>query len=455
VLRALLETPANHAIEPVSLGDRLVWLAPHRWAGAPVDPQLTVQWFVHEARFIGALVLDALVPAARLELSGEFDAAREALVIGMPQPHDQVILQADLTALAMGALDPSLAGRLGRLAEVESRGSATVYRFSPARLGRAIASGAAPSEILTFLQEHSPNEVPQTLRVLIEDVGRRYGRARVGPATSYLRCDDEALLTELVRHRRLAKLGLRAIAPTVAVSSASTEALLTGLRAAGYLPAEEDTDGQLVVARPLKQHRVPLGHLLAGPTWTPPDRDQVTAKTGPRGGEQQQPVGVRADAMIASLRAAPSGAQPPKSTDLASHQQRQRVDDDWAEEFARDFSPVHDGSMFPHVEHPYGDRLPDDIGPGPFDDGPAPSTASPRSFPGMVALARREGRAVTVIVQDLDDMLVEIVGRPVSISRDLLVLYCAECREMHDIPFDEILGIEVGGLIHDDGEMGR
>ena len=46
----------------------------------------------------------------------------------LPRPVDHVLLQADLTAVAPGPLETEVARRLHLLADVESRGGATVYR---------------------------------------------------------------------------------------------------------------------------------------------------------------------------------------------------------------------------------------------------------------------------------------------------------------------------------------
>jgi predicted DNA-binding transcriptional regulator YafY len=73
---------------------------------------------------------------------------------------------------------------------------------------------------------------------------------RAGHATSYLRCDDEALLSEVMASRRTAALMLRRLAPTVVVSTSELDEVLSVLRAAGYAPAAEAPDGALLVAGP-------------------------------------------------------------------------------------------------------------------------------------------------------------------------------------------------------------
>ena len=59
-------------------------------------------------------------------------ARRRAARRCCPTPVDHVLLQADLTAVAPGPLEPGLAAELELVADVESAGGATVYRFTEA-----------------------------------------------------------------------------------------------------------------------------------------------------------------------------------------------------------------------------------------------------------------------------------------------------------------------------------
>ena len=72
--------------------------------------------------------------------------------------------------------------------------------------------------------------MPQSLTYLVDDVSRRHGLLRAGGASSYLRCDDEALLGEVVATRAVAALGVRRLAPTVLVCQAPVTRLLEVLR---------------------------------------------------------------------------------------------------------------------------------------------------------------------------------------------------------------------------------
>ncbi|MEV5698221.1 helicase-associated domain-containing protein [Streptomyces anthocyanicus] len=173
-----------------------------------------------------------------------------------PEPLDHVLLQADLTAVAPGPLERGLADVLGVLADVESKGGATVYRFTPGSVRRALDAGQSAADLHAFLARHSRTPVPQPLTYLIDDVARRHGRLRVGAASAYVRCDDDATLDEILADKRAAGLGLRRLAPTVLAAQADPAALLDGLRAIGFAPAAESAAGDVLIAR-ADSHRTP------------------------------------------------------------------------------------------------------------------------------------------------------------------------------------------------------
>ncbi|MER5715137.1 helicase C-terminal domain-containing protein [Streptomyces sp. NPDC002132] len=201
-------------------------------------------------------VLDKAVASAAADAEAAAADAARLLAPLLPEPLDHVLLQADLTAVAPGPLHRPLADTLGMLADVESKGGATVYRFTPASVRRALDSGQTASDLHAFLTAHSRTPVPQPLAYLIDDVARRHGHLRVGAASAYVRCDDDALLNEILADKRAAALRLRRLAPTVIAAQADPATLLEGLRAMGYAPAAESAEGDVVITRALA-HRTP------------------------------------------------------------------------------------------------------------------------------------------------------------------------------------------------------
>ena len=229
---------------PASLVARLAWLRPRR----PRSRGDQVAWALREATTLGLVALGGMPAYARALLAGDDPAPLLAPLL--PEPVDHVLLQADLTAVAPGPLEPDLARRLQLAAEVESRGGATVYRFTAQSVRRALDVGWTAAELHAFVAGVSRTPVPQPLTYLIDDTARTYGTVRVGHAEAFLRADDEAALSELLAHPHAASLGLRRIAPTVVISTTPLDVLLPRLREMGAAPAVEAPDGSLHVARP-------------------------------------------------------------------------------------------------------------------------------------------------------------------------------------------------------------
>ncbi|MEU7135521.1 helicase C-terminal domain-containing protein [Streptomyces sp. NPDC046261] len=254
VLALLAELPEGASVSADTLLARLQWERPPRTATDDLRSRLAL-WTLAEAEQLGVTSRGALSGHGRALLLDP-PAAGGVLAPLLPQPLDHILLQADLTAVAPGPLRRPLAQTLSVLADIESKGGATVYRFTPESVRRALDAGRTAADLRAFLTEHSRTPVPQPLAYLIDDVARRHGRLRVGAASSYLRCDDEAVLAEILADRRSAPLRLRRLAATVLAAQVAPDTLLEGLRAMGYAPAAESAEGDVVVTR-ADVHRTP------------------------------------------------------------------------------------------------------------------------------------------------------------------------------------------------------
>jgi hypothetical protein len=322
-LAELARLPAGATTPVADVLARLAWRAPRRTG---VLHEVFVRATLAEAAVIGATGRGALTSYGRAILDGHADTATARLAAGLPEPVDQVLIQADLTAVAPGPLRRELAAELGLAAEVESTGAATVFRFTEASVRRALDAGRSAAEVHEFLERISRTPVPQPLTYLVHDVARRHGRIRVGTAASYLRCDDTAVVTELLAHRGTARLGLRRLAPTVVAAEASPESLLGKLRELGYAPMTESANGAVVVTRPHVRRtgqRLPPRPVSAGPVAAP--GLALAAVRALRAGDRAAAVGRRA--AEASAAAAASGAPDPigRGTSLTSTLERLRT----------------------------------------------------------------------------------------------------------------------------------
>ncbi|MEV4971250.1 helicase C-terminal domain-containing protein [Streptomyces scopuliridis] len=280
ILDLLATLPEGTAPDPESLLARLRWERPLRGAsGTGRHDDLRARlaaWTLNEAEMLGVTGRGALASHARALLGPSEDATRtpgdgagapaelaaaglraaRALAPLLPEPLDHVLLQADLTAVAPGPLLRPLAELLAIAADVESKGGATVYRFTPGSVRRALDAGQSASDLHDFLRNHSRTPVPQPLAYLIDDVARKHGHLRVGAASAYVRCDDEAVLDEILADKRSQGLRLRRLAPTVLAAHADAVTLLDGLRVMGFAPAAESAEGDVMITR-AHAHRTP------------------------------------------------------------------------------------------------------------------------------------------------------------------------------------------------------
>lgn len=286
ILDLLADAKPGTAIAAADLLTLLRWRRPRRHGQMPLH---LVEHFLTEAAAMGVVGRGALSTPGRALLTPQTDAApAEAMAVSMPAPIDHVLLQADLTMIAPGPLTPELQARVDQVAEVESAGAATVYRITEQSLRGALDAGNSPTELHELFAQASRTPVPQGLSYLIDDVARRHGQLRVGYANAFLRCEDPAMLTEVLA--RLPGLELRRLAPTVAISSMELAPLLTGLREAGLAAVGEDETGSIVDLRPTgsrvpppRQAR-PVVHRPPSPTATAEQLADVVA--GLRAGDQ-------------------------------------------------------------------------------------------------------------------------------------------------------------------------
>jgi hypothetical protein len=284
VLDQLAAATVGLAPDRASVGAALSWHRPRR---VPARLDSVVTAVLGEAEWLGVTGRGAISTAGRALLEGRADAElAAAMQPHLPEPIEHVLLQADLTAIAPGPLAGGLATFMRLVADVESRGGATVYRVNHDSVRRCLDAGWSVDQVLGALTDASHTPVPQPLDYLIRDVARRHGQARVGAMRAYIRCDDEATLGAMVADRELSPLQLRSIAPTILVSPVAAETVLDFLRENGFAPAAETPDGGIIVPT-AGQHRTPLQRRPTPVTAQAVDDELVTTMVGAlRAGEE-------------------------------------------------------------------------------------------------------------------------------------------------------------------------
>jgi Helicase conserved C-terminal domain len=259
ILTALATTDGRVMPEPVR--ERVRFDRPTAWFDA--DPSLLLE-LLEETDELGLTSIGWLGPLGRALVANGVDAAATLLSAHAPAAAETFVISGDLTALVSGELAPAVAAELALLADLESDGTAQLYRFTETSVRRGLDAGRSVEDVLAYLATHAARGVPQPLDYLVRDLGRRHGRVRVGALGSFCRSDDETLLKEMLHDRRLVALRLRELVPGMLGSDASPAELVDRLRATGYLPVHEGPDGAVVPTRPVAT-RSP-----AAPRWAPP-----------------------------------------------------------------------------------------------------------------------------------------------------------------------------------------
>jgi hypothetical protein len=206
---------------------------------------------VEEANQLGLVATDRLTALGE-HLAAVVDGADAAEELArraadmLPAIGGLLVLQSDLTAVASGQLSAAASRLLAASAVPESRETATIWRFTPESVRGALDAGWSADELRAELAAVSDRPVPQPLDYLISDVARRHGSVRVRGVRSCV-TGPEAEIGEILHTRSLRRLQLSRLAPTVLASSLEVDDLLPKLRAAGFAPMPEGTDGVVIV----------------------------------------------------------------------------------------------------------------------------------------------------------------------------------------------------------------
>jgi hypothetical protein len=237
----LLEEIPHAAPKFESIYKVALWHRPSkRYGGLQAD---YISWTLREAEWLGITGQGALSKYGHELLSG---GELESIDADMPKTVDHILIQSDHTAIAPGPLEHEVSQILAIIADVESRGGATVYRFSEATIRRGLDHGKTGDEIKNFLTKASKTPVPQPLEYLIADVAKKHGKLRVGSTSSFIRSEDPAIITQIMNDKRLEVLSLRQISTDVIICNMDSADSISLLRSCGYLPAGEDSRGTLL-----------------------------------------------------------------------------------------------------------------------------------------------------------------------------------------------------------------
>lgn len=295
LLGAASGLPEGHGVRHTpDLGPLLEWHQP--LADQLPQDDTAFATLIREAELLGVLARGCISPLGAALHADDPQALLEAATTLLPRASTSALIGADLTAVATGVPSTQLSTMLNTLADRETSGTASIWRFTPASIRRALDAGHTAETIRADLTAIAAAPLPQPVTYLISDTARTHGRIRLATAATVLHSNEPALLTEIAAHRSLIPLGLRKIAPTVLVSSTPLSKTLAALRAAGYAPVAENDDGTTRVERFAPQRAQPAStrHRL-------PASRRPSSATSPT---------AELDALASRLLTAPAAPQP-------------------------------------------------------------------------------------------------------------------------------------------------
>jgi hypothetical protein len=238
---SLLRENRDGAITPDSMVAIASWTRPSKRIGG-IHP-FHILFTLRESEWLG-VTGQGVISDYGLALLDQ--SSLEQIDTDLPEDVDHILIQSDNTAIAPGPLAQEVAQEMALLADVESRGGATVFRFTDATIRRALDHGKTGDEITRFLKATSKTPMPQPLEYLIADVAKKHGKLRVGSTTSFIRCEDQSVIVAILSDKKLDGMGFRKIASEVLISDLEVDDAVNVLRNAGYLPAVEDSKGILL-----------------------------------------------------------------------------------------------------------------------------------------------------------------------------------------------------------------
>jgi hypothetical protein len=212
VLGLLTQTDVGEVVSVESMIAAAAYRFPRR-AGAARDA--VIRATLAETEGLGVTVRGVLTSFGR----NWIDHRDNGLAAAMPACVDRVIPQADMTITCPGPLPMSMRLGLGRFADVESRGHATVFRMSASSVRRGVERGMRTRDIRDWLAAHSATPVPSAMTYLIDDAER----ASIESTPQQVRTWDESPVTVTRRNQE------RLIAAVIAGLRGGTRETTTGV----------------------------------------------------------------------------------------------------------------------------------------------------------------------------------------------------------------------------------
>ena len=200
------------------------------------------------AEHIGLSSADQLTSWFKELLSGNLKKATELLKKNLPATQNRIIIQADLTIIAVGPLPTAKELELRRFVETERIGVASTYRINTLSITFGLETGMSETQIRKLLTELSGSSLPQPVDYLIREASSRFGRLvlREIPNGTLIQSEDPILLTQILNDSSLKTLSISKVSESTLESRFDLDIVYYLLREGKYAAIRKDSQDQVV-----------------------------------------------------------------------------------------------------------------------------------------------------------------------------------------------------------------
>lgn len=202
----------------------------------------------HLAEMIGLTDSDQSTSWFKPLLEGKVESATKLLALNLPKTQNRIIVQADLTIIAVGPLPTDKELELRRFVETERIGVASTYLISNLSVTYGLESGLLEQDIRALLTELAGTALPQPVDYLIREAANRFGRLvlREIPNGTLIQSKDQILLTQILNDSSLNSVSISYNSENTLESRFESDIVYYLLRESKYAAIRKDSKDQVV-----------------------------------------------------------------------------------------------------------------------------------------------------------------------------------------------------------------
>lgn len=200
------------------------------------------------AELIGLTVSDQSTSWFKPLLEGNLASSTKLLAANLPKTQNRIIVQADLTIIAVGPLPTDKELELRRFVETERIGVASTYRISNLSVTYGLETGLVEQEIRALLTELAGTNLPQPVDYLIREAAARFGRLvlREVPNGTLIQSNDNILLTQILNDSSLKSVSITKSSENTLESRFEFDIVYYLLRDSKYAAIRKDSKDQVI-----------------------------------------------------------------------------------------------------------------------------------------------------------------------------------------------------------------